>query len=101
MTIGTVLDELEGYVGPIANSFKSQSANIYGDTPLGTLPFKVRNCKLVATVGGVEIRERAGVLGSRNLDSDGPVWMAGGKQDEPVGKRERDASSCVIVSTAK
>jgi len=47
LPIGAVLDELKGNVGSIGNSRKSQSPNINGDAPLGTLTLIVRDGKLI------------------------------------------------------
>ena len=68
--IGAVLDELKSNVGLIANSWESQGTNVDRHTPLGALPLKVRNGKLITTVGGVEIIKRVRVGDGRDLDSD-------------------------------
>ena len=74
MPIGAVLDELKGNVGPIGNSRKSQSTNVDGDAPLGTLALIVRNGELVAAVRSVEVFERVRVGDSGDLDSDCEKW---------------------------
>lgn len=73
-SIGSVLDELEGNVGPIHDPGEAQSTNVHRYTCLGALTFKVRDSKLVTTASGVEVTKRARVLDSRNLDSDCEKW---------------------------
>ena len=70
LAIRTVLDKLKSDVGSIANSWKTQSTNIDGDTSLAALSFEVRNGKLVTTVSGVEVLKRVRVGVSRDLDPD-------------------------------
>ena len=62
LPIGAVLNELEGNIGPITDPGKPQYPNVDGKTCLGTLPFKVGNSELIATIGGVEVVERTGIL---------------------------------------
>ena len=62
LAIGGVLNELEGNIGPITDPGKPQCPNVDGKTCLGTLPFEVGNNELIATVGVVEVVERAGIL---------------------------------------
>lgn len=68
--VRAILDNLEGNVGPVADSWKIQGTNADGDTPLGALTFEVRNSKLVATVRGVEVVKRVRVGDGGNLYSD-------------------------------
>jgi hypothetical protein len=68
-TIRTVLDELKGDVGPIADPREPQRLDVYGDTALGALSLEVGDSKLVTAVSDVKVGKGAGVLGSRNHDS--------------------------------
>ena len=68
--VRAVLDDLEGNVGPVADSWKIQGTNANRDTPLGALPFEVWNSKLVATVRGVEVIKRVRVGVGGNLYPD-------------------------------
>ena len=68
--IRTGLDNLDGNVGPIGDSWKPQSADADGDTPLGALPLVVGNSELVTAVSGVKVLKRVWVGDGGDLDSD-------------------------------